>query len=557
MTRDVTARTLTAGIMAGIGIAGVALLAGCTQADAPVWRVYEITLSAERSHPRPSQVDVWAAITGPDGERLRVPGFWDGGDTWRVRFAPTSKGRWSWITQAGDADGTPLDDPGLQGITGEMRAGPATGDNPLYQHGGFLRVSDNRRYLTYSDGTPFFWLGDTWWFCPSSLVPREGSSNPAYDSMLHTLVERRSAQGYTVVHWAFQGEPVVPGAWLMTQARGQRLEPAYWQEVDAYVTYATEAGLVPAIALTWWYDLEQLPLESLQFLWRNVIARYGAYPVTWLITGEYNVIESNADISDRVAKVAALGQYIKDTDPYHRAMTVHPWWYQGDRRQIWDEPWYDFIMFQGAHGAYPKVDLYLGAYARDDRKPILESECNYEGIHQMTDADVRWAAYRAIQAGSFGYTYGAHGLWYPTQGPNDRTFDEWGEPIPWWEALEQPGGAQMGYLRDLYTSLPWWELEPRPDALRVEGLCTYMMRPMAKAAGDDLYVIYLSRGLQAEASVSLLDADTQHPYAAEWFDPRTGKVTSLAKRLRAAEEGLTLPPRPDAQDWILVLHKRD
>jgi len=540
-------------LLAGLGMAGACLVwVGCRRSELPLWRVHEVTLTAAVAHSRPEQVTLWATYTGPEGETLRVPGFWDGDDTWRVRFAPTREGRWRWETECSETG-----DAGLHGVTGEIRVGPARGDNPLYVHGGFLRVSENRRYLTYTDGTPFFWLGDTWWFCPSALVPMEGSSNPAYESMFRTLVDKRSEQGYSVVQWAFQGEPLVPEAWITNLAAQGRVNVGYWQQVDAYVAYATEAGLMPTIALTWWYDLEKLPLESLQFLWRNVIARYGAYPVTWLITGEYNFIEKNADITDRIAKVVELGQYIKDTDPYHRAMTVHPWWFRGDRRQAWDEPWYDFVMFQGAHGAYPDVELYLDAYTRDDPKPILEAECNYEGIHQMTDADVRWAAYRAIQAGSLGYTYGAHGLWYPTQGPNDRTFDEWGPPIPWWEALELPGGAQMTHLRALYASVPWWKLEPRPDALRVEGLCTYMMQPLVKAASDDVYVIYFGRGLQPDVSVSLLDVDRRASYAAEWFDPRTGAVTPLTEQFELADGGLELPTRPDAQDWVLVMRKQD
>jgi len=540
-------------LLAGLGMAGACLVwVGCRRSELPLWRVHEVTLTAAVAHSRPEQVTLWATYTGPEGETLRVPGFWDGDDTWRVRFAPTREGRWRWETECSESG-----DAGLHGVTGEMRVGPARGDNPLYVHGGFLRVSENRRYLTYTDGTPFFWLGDTWWFCPSALVPMEGSSNPAYESMFRTLVDKRSEQGYSVVQWAFQGEPLVPEAWITNLAAQGRVNAGYWQQVDAYVAYATEAGLMPTIALTWWYDLEKLPLESLQFLWRNVIARYGAYPVTWLITGEYNFIEKNADITDRIAKVVELGQYIKDTDPYHRAMTVHPWWFRGDRRQAWDEPWYDFVMFQGAHGAYPDVELYLDAYTRDDPKPILEAECNYEGIHQMTDADVRWAAYRAIQAGSLGYTYGAHGLWYPTQGPNDRTFDEWGPPIPWWESLELPGGAQMTHLRALYASVPWWKLEPRPDALRVEGLCTYMMQPLVKAASDDVYVIYFGRGLQPDVSVSLLDVDRRASYAAEWFDPRTGAVTPLTEQFELADGGLELPTRPDAQDWVLVMRKQD
>ncbi len=34
---------------------------------------------------------------------------------------------------------------------------------------GDLRVSDNGLYLQHSDGTPFFWLGDTGWLLPQRL----------------------------------------------------------------------------------------------------------------------------------------------------------------------------------------------------------------------------------------------------------------------------------------------------------------------------------------------------------------------------------------------------
>ena len=42
-----------------------------------------------------------------------------------------------------------------------------TGDNPLLKHG-FLRVSANKRHFEHADGTPFLWLGDTWWKCLAS-----------------------------------------------------------------------------------------------------------------------------------------------------------------------------------------------------------------------------------------------------------------------------------------------------------------------------------------------------------------------------------------------------
>ena len=83
---------------------------------------------------------------------------------------------------------------------------------------------------------------------------------------------------------------------------------------------------------------------------------------------------------------------------------------------------------------------------------------------------VRHNAYKAINGGSFGYTYGAHGLWYPTQDEKDERFKEWGAPIPWWKALQMPGSQQMKHLRAFYENVDWWRLEPcHPDeVLRIE-----------------------------------------------------------------------------------------
>lgn len=39
---------------------------------------------------------------------------------------------------------------------------PYKGKDYLYRHGA-IKASDNKKYLQHEDGTPFFWLGGTWW----------------------------------------------------------------------------------------------------------------------------------------------------------------------------------------------------------------------------------------------------------------------------------------------------------------------------------------------------------------------------------------------------------
>lgn len=665
--------------------------------DAPrQWRASEFAFTAEKDCPAPMSLELLATFTGPGGEKYAVPGFWDGGRTWRVRFAPTAPGRWSYVTACREAAGsfertlfesgllrggeaakrvsvpvagveeltllvsdggdntnwdhadwadarlvaaggaetrlgalqpreaaqghgtlavdrnltgrplaigertferglgthaasrivyrldgrferfeawvgldaltgkngsvrfqvvgrgerkpTNASFEGLAGQRGEFTAGPASGENALYRHGGFLRVSENRRHLVYSDGTPFFWLGDTWWFCPSETVPLEGSSSPRHRSMYRTLIDTRARQGYTVAQMCFlgfmkgAGQIDAPLAW-------DEKAIARWREADRYVAYANEAGIVPVIGLAFHKGMDRAGLESWKRTWRYAVARLGAYPVTWLICGEYNLNNPK----DRVAKVLALGEYIKSVDPYKRAMTVHAWYHRGERRQAWARPWYDFIMIQGGHDRNgPPPETYLDAWRRREPKPVLEAECCYEGIHGMGAEVVRRVAYRAIQSGSFGYTYGAHGLWYPTQNAEDRTFSNWGKPVVWWEALARPGGAQMRHLRACYESVAWWRLEPRPDAVSPEG----GRRIHAKADGDRVFLVYFEGGIGPKLKATLKGGNAALAYAARWFNPRDGRTTKIPDAVRMPGGAWALPERPDGGDWVLIVEAR-
>ena len=55
-----------------------------TEANVPV----ELTLEAARSHADPfNEVTLDAVFVDPEGRELRVPAFWAGGRTWKVRYA--------------------------------------------------------------------------------------------------------------------------------------------------------------------------------------------------------------------------------------------------------------------------------------------------------------------------------------------------------------------------------------------------------------------------------------------------------------------------------------
>src|ERR1035441_42790 len=122
------------------------------------WQAVEIELISSVTYADSFQdVDVTATFTTPDGRTITRPVFWDGGLTWKVRFAPPQTGLWTMTTSATDARNS-----GLNHVTRTVRCDPYSGNLAIYKHG-FLKVSKNGRYLTYADGTPFFYLGDTHW----------------------------------------------------------------------------------------------------------------------------------------------------------------------------------------------------------------------------------------------------------------------------------------------------------------------------------------------------------------------------------------------------------
>lgn len=521
--------------------------------EAIQWRILELAFRTETVSSNPwTDIRLTAVFEGPRGQKFTVSGFHDGGSIWKVRFAPTEPGEWGYVAECNPPVSF------LRGRRGSFHVEPAGGTNPLFLHGGFLKVSGDRHFLTYSDGTPFFWLADTWWFCPSDLIPFEGSSRPGCSSTFKTLVDTRRAQGYSVAHMAFCGSMTGRSVFSFWEVRGSSVFDAdYWRRVDRYMDYANESGILPAIATGWGPAIAQHGLEDLQFLWRYIIARYGAHAVTWLVCGEYNQkLEDDRDA--RLAKVFAIGRSIKQLDPYRRAMKIHPWGWDADKRQVWDEPWYDFIFFQGGHYSHGKVPprrLYLEAHRRTPTKPVLEGEVKYEGIDMHrdglnTDENVRHAAYQAIQSCGFGFSYGAHGLWYPNQNAEDRTFSQWGEPVPLWEALARPGGAQMQWLRRCYESVRWWELVPRPDAVPLEKQPSNGRIPLAKMSADGTEIlVYFPPGTVAVREVRLeaggLDGTE---YDGRWLDPRTGE--SVLPTHSCAGTGC-----PDVNDWILILKR--
>ncbi|MBM3190321.1 MAG: DUF4038 domain-containing protein, partial [Chloroflexi bacterium] len=196
-----------------------------------------------------NDIELDVVFTDEGGREWRVPAYWAGDFEWRVRFAPPAEGAYRVRTICSDES-----NPDLHGQEALLEVGPYTGDNPLYAHGP-LRVSADRRYLEHADGTPFLWLGDTWWYglCKRLSFPED----------LGVLIADRAAKGFNVIQIVAGLYPDAPAY----DARGfneaghpwepeyARINPAYFDMADLRIQALVRAGLVPCIVACWGYHL--------------------------------------------------------------------------------------------------------------------------------------------------------------------------------------------------------------------------------------------------------------------------------------------------------------
>jgi len=548
-------------------IALVALLVAPTQTahayeSVPCWQVAEIALQSGNRYTSPFRdVDVDVKFTDDQGSTLTRPAFWDGDTTWRVRFAPTHPGVWRYLTKCSDTGNR-----GLNGVSGKLVCTPYNGKLDIYRHG-FVRVARDHRHLSYSDGTPFFWLADTHWLWEKERF--NASNRNGWPSQFKGMVDRRVEQGFTV----YQVE--LFGRWRSSPPGGsaengnQEIDVTHFQnDIDPKWKYLAERGVVVATTLGILpkdVTVEQGAAEARMA--RYVCARYGAYPSAWLmfqectanIRGQFPNEESRRIYMDVVKSV---GSAYQAADCYHQPRTAHSdsplvTAYRG-------ESWLDLTLFQGGHFKSIETASYLDFYNDPVRTmPQIEGEANYEHLFEgstenqsslVTTDSMREKAYHAIQCGCCGYTYGANGVWQATWGDEQTGNQTVYGNTSWKTGIDLPGGQQLKYLKDFYTALPWTTLIPRPECdgyLQFAPALKLNVRPLMQSdAAANTVVVYYSRCQPVAVTIRHLQ---QAPYAVRWLNPRSGEYSVVTASLTPDNGTWTCPHQPDGNDWILVM----
>ena len=480
---------------------------------------------------------------------------------------------------------------GLDGTEGMVRVGKGAGrgsrgaraGNPLYDHGP-LRMNAAATHLEHEDGTPSFWLADTWWMGLSDRLrwPRD----------FRRLAADRASRGFTTVLIVAGLYPDMPAvdprsrneaghAW---QPGFDAITPAYFDAADRRIAALVDAGLVPCIVGAWGLYTVLAGTDTMLAHWRNLVARWGAYPVVWCIAGEALMAYYETDEWKGYARLGLhermkylpegrcqawsdVARSVRATDSFSRPLTIHPT--RVGRAQLDDPTLLDFEMLQTGHMGLPTladtVDMIEQSRRSEPQLPCIVGECNYEGEGASSGPEVqRYLFWMAMLTGAFGHTYGAEGIWQVNRpqrayGPSPHGM-AYGQRS-WQEAMRQPGAAQVGAAARFLGTLPWWRIEPHPEWVTPRHEPGNRLSAYAAGIPGELVLVFVP--LQALWSLGLgnmrlgsLEQDVT--YRVTFFDPVTGTTSEAAAPLHADATGVTtLPQPPLVQDWVLLVERAD
>lgn len=200
---------------------------------------------------------------------------------------------------------------------------PWIGPSVNFSHGK-LKVSDNKRFLVFEDGTPFYYLGDTGW----ELFHRLNKDDT------EKYLENRRAKGFTVIQAVALSEldglntPNAEGNKPLIDNDPLKPNEAYFAHVDWVVKKAAEKGIFIGLLPTWgdkvdpgtWGKGPKIFNKENGYKYGQWIGnRYKNSPnIIWINGGDRDGGGANTPIWE------AIGEGVKSVDKNH-LMTFHPW----------------------------------------------------------------------------------------------------------------------------------------------------------------------------------------------------------------------------------------
>ena len=422
-----------------------------------------------------------------------------------------------------------------------------------------LQVSPDGRRLVNEDNSVFFYMADTGWEFFHRCTKEESEM----------YLKDRKEKGFNVIQAVVLAEidglntPNTEGNTPLINNDPLKPNEAYFEHVDWVIKKAEELGIFIAVLPTWgdkWRKqwgkgpvIFDTPDKARGYgKWLG--ERYKNQPnIIWIMGGD-----RNPDNEMHIQINRAMAEGIKEGDDGKHLMSYHPGGGNSSSNWFHNDKWLDFNMLQTGHSTinhlvYKEVNR---DYNLKPVKPCLNGEPQYEDIsvgfsalnERFVAFDARQAAYWSVLGGAMGHTYGNNNIW--------QMWTEKSSPIlyariPWYEAIHQPGGLQMGYVRRLFESRPF--LKMVPDQTILADVYGQDKNEIRAAGGSDksFVIVYTPYGNPIHLNLEKLNANTLNGY---WYNPREALSQKIESFENTQKVMAFTPPSSGARtDWVLVL----
>lgn len=520
------------------------LLAATTSSKTAVvskWGQFERSFTSATAYANPLQeASLRVVFTSPAGDTSEVPGFWDGGKTWRVRFSPDLLGRWTFTTYCSDAANS-----GLHQHTGGFLCAVNTSQIELSRHG-TVRVARDGRHLEHADGTPYFLTADT------VLEGAIKSTLRDWQIYGHT----RALQGFNAAVWAAgPGTDADGETGFAGYSDNAQVNPSYFRRLDERLEALRQAGLVSVIipfsdALARKAPGAELRSDQIGLLLRYLVARWGSSPVIWLLPVD------GEDLKTQTTRWKQVGKDVFSQGK-HAPVMVHGRLHGTVFDSFREEPWVQLFGSGVETGSAEELAKELTALGfLEDRElkpeftrpviPFLPEENSVAGGggKRVGDDLVRNAACWTLLGGlPSGVCYAGFGIseWRAAE-EGQSELD--GVPL-WRRALYLTGARQVSKLAEELGKLPFWTLSHDRKILKNPPIKTSPERLVTAATADEgmLTVVYSPKGEPIRLEAGAVPAQG----TITWLKARTGESTTESGPI-----GTELIP-PDKEDWILIV----
>ncbi|HSC39527.1 MAG TPA: DUF5060 domain-containing protein, partial [Chitinophagaceae bacterium] len=397
-----------------IGLVCSMLYFGVSFAQAPVqqWGRFEVALKYAYSGNSFMDVQLTATFFTKDTS-YKVDGFYDGNNTFKIRFMPEKTGAWQFITHSNIKQ--------LDRQKGAFECVKAGAGNH-----GMVRVSDTYNFK-YADGKQYYPVGTTsyaWNHMGREL--QQTTLQTLGKASFNKLRMCVFPKNYDLVKEEPEIYPFAAAGSHKDAAGHEKIvwdvtkfNPPFFQVLEKQIDELEKLGIESDLILFHPYDkgrwgFDSLPMEVNFRYIRYIVARLGSFHnVWWSVANEWDLVKYKSH-DDWMA----LSNAVKEADPYRHLLSIH-----GSTAK-YIEYWLPVFTHASIQDEAPVMNGGAASILRNAYyKPVLYDEVGYEGNLKQ-----RWGRYSGEEMtylmwmGAIGGTYVTHGEAFMFKDDKDTIF---------------------------------------------------------------------------------------------------------------------------------------